>query len=309
MNQRASQAELLGASQARVAQVIDPVDWEHFCAEYWDRKPLYLADGSDRFASLADAATLRRLVESGTPWQYRRLPEMYIDSGFVPHEDLVHEYVDMDGRVARAPRMDRVRQLLLNGATANCFGQEAHFPELMALKLAFAQAFSAEVETSLFYSQKDHPGLAPHYDCGEIFVLQISGRKRWFVSDQRHVNPIVGYGGPVAYDDKAPHATIELEPGDLLYLPRGTFHHACALTEESLHTSVAIKMPSYLDLLQALAGNAADLDAMRDYLPLGGPAAWADARVELVERLRSATALPAYGAAVQRLLGRRIPAR
>ena len=142
MNQRASQAELLGASQARVAQVIDPVDWEHFCAEYWDRKPLYLADGSDRFAPLADAATLRRLVESGTPWQYRRLPEMYIDSGFVPHEDLVHEYVDMDGRVARAPRLDRVRQLLLNGATANCFGQEAHFPELMALKLAFAQTFS-----------------------------------------------------------------------------------------------------------------------------------------------------------------------
>ncbi|WP_434628053.1 JmjC domain-containing protein [Chromobacterium sp. CV08] len=288
-----------------LAELLSPVSLDDFFSEYWDRKPLYIADGSARFAGLADAGRLREIVESGSPWQYRRLPELYLDSGFIPHDQLIVEYTDMDGRRAVSVRQKRVKMLLEAGATANCFGQEAHFPELMRLKKRFAEYFSAEVETSLFYSQQDHPGLAPHYDCVEIFVLQISGHKRWYVSSQRQTNPLVGYGQPVAYDNDAPHAVIDLEPGDLLYLPRGLFHHACALSGESLHTTVAVKMPSYFDLFKALAEVAVGSDDMRGYLPPGGPAAWAAAGPALLDRLSALLEQPAYAAEVQELLGNR----
>jgi len=289
-------------AQGFVGELLAPIGWQRYLDDYHDKQPLYLSGGSRAFSALCDAGQLRALIESGSPWQFRRLPEMYLDGGFVPHEDLVRDYADMDGRPAKAPILARIKAILDAGGTVNCFGQEAHFPALAALKREFAFAFSAEIETSLFYSQKDHQGLAAHYDCVDIFVLQISGSKRWHVSSQRVACPVVGYGAATQYDMEAAHATIELEPGDLLYIPRGTFHHACALTTESLHTSVAVKLPTYLDMMHVLLQTAAQCESMRAYLPVGGRDAWAQARARCAERLASAMRQPSYMKELDRLL-------
>lgn len=295
-------ATTLSESQRALDALFAPVGWSAFQSEYWDRAPLYLSGDRDLFAGLADAGTVRRLIEAGVPWQFRRMPEMYLDGYQVPHTDLVRTYTDMDGREARAPNLSRIARLLAAGATVNTFGQESHFPQLAALRRNFAQAFGAEVEVALFYSQKDHQGLLPHYDCVEIFVLQISGHKRWHLSSQRVEAPVVGYGTATRFDESAPHANIDLGPGDLLYMPRGLFHQAVALSDESLHATVAVKLPMFIDLLQALAQTAPDLDAIRGYLPLGGPTAWAAARPQLLRQLADAMDLPGYGAAVESLL-------
>jgi ribosomal protein L16 Arg81 hydroxylase len=201
------------------------------------------------------------------------MPEMYLDGHKISHDDLVDIYIDMDEREARAPRLKRIRALLEGGATVNSFGQEAHFPKLAEMRKNFALAFGAEVEIATFYSQNGHQGLAPHYDCVEIFVLQIAGSKRWYVSSQRVEAPLVGYGEGTWFVPDAPHAQINLEPGDVLYMPRGTFHHAIAISDESLHATVAVKVPSYIDILTTLAKSAPDLDSMRSYLPLTGATA------------------------------------
>jgi mannose-6-phosphate isomerase-like protein (cupin superfamily) len=290
------------AAQGVIGELLSPIGWQRYLDEYHDRQPLYLSGGAQAFSPLCNAEQLRVLIESGSPWQFRRLPEMYLDGGFVPHEDLVRDYTDMDGRAAKVPILARIKRILEAGGTANCFGQEAHFPALAELKLAFACAFSAEVETSLFYSQKDHQGLAPHYDCVDIFVLQISGSKRWHVSTQRVDSPVVGYGVATGYDTKAAHATIELEPGDLLYIPRGTFHHACALTNECVHTSVAVKLPTYLDMMNVLLQRAAECESVRAYLPVGGSKAWSQASPQFAERLAQAIHQPGFMEALDRLL-------
>lgn len=272
-------------AQTRIDALFSPVGWLGFIEAYWDKQPMHLSGALEQPASIASPTDVRALVETGAPWQFRRVPEIYLDGGVVPHADIVREYVDMDGRVARAANLARIRNLLKVGATFNTFGQEHHFPRLLELKRAFGLAFAAEVEVAFFYSQQNHQGLSPHYDCVEIFAFQLHGVKRWQVSSQRVENPLVGYGTATAYDLAAPHAEIDLEPGDLLFLPRGTFHHALALTPESLHATLAVKVPTILEALQLLLKVASDHPGMRDYLPISN-GSWSQAIPAAIDRLR-----------------------
>ena len=265
-----SNNETIVKARLFVSDLLDPIGWDNFVSEFWQREPLHTSLRAGIFEDYATPAQVRLLVESGAPWQFRRMPEIYLDGERVPHDDLVTTYMDMDGREARAPRLKRIKALLETGATVNAFGQESHFPRLAEARARFAAAFGAEVEIATFYSQDGHQGLAPHYDCVEVFVLQIAGSKRWHVSSQRVTSPVVGYGTGTWFDPSAPHAQIDLEPGDMLYIPRGTFHQAIAQSAESLHVTVAVKMPTYLDMLTALVNAAPNVDAMRDYLPLSG---------------------------------------
>jgi mannose-6-phosphate isomerase-like protein (cupin superfamily) len=293
------------AARQSIVDLIAPVTWHEFTSQYLGKMPLHVSGDAAALGRLAGPAAVRKLIENGTPWQFRRMPEMYLDGLRIPHEDLVNTYVDMDGREARQPRLGRIRRLLQRGATVNSFGQEGNFEGLAWLREIFAHAFDAECEVATFYSQQDHQGLAPHYDCVEIFVLQLHGRKRWFVSSQRVESPVVGYGAGTMFEASAPHAEIVMEPGDLLYFPRGTFHQAIAMSEESLHATVAVKLPSYLDMLSVLVATAPELAAVRADLPVGGALAWAKAKPQLVSQIAAALERPEFDAALQCLLATR----
>lgn len=293
-------------AKKRINAMLSPVGWSGFIEAYWDKQPMHLSGALEEAALIATPIDVRALVESGAPWQFRRVPEIYLDGGVVSHADIVREYVDMDGRTARAVNLARIRNLLQAGATFNTFGQEHHFPRLIELKRSFALAFGAEVEVAFFYSQQNHQGLSPHYDCVEIFAFQLHGVKRWQVSTQRVENPLVGYGTPTAYDLAAPHAEIDLEPGDLIFLPRGTFHHALALTGESLHVTLAVKIPTILEALQSLLKVASDHPGMRGYLPISHRS-WSQAIPAAIERLREISAEREISFEVDELLNVAVP--
>lgn len=98
-------------------------------------------------------------------------------------------------------------------------------------------------------------GFAPHFDDVDVYVLQVEGRKRWRVAA-----PLPGHALPrcssrdfVDAEVGACMLDVELAPGDLLYLPRGTIHQAESLPgAASLHLTVsADHRRSWADLLEA----------------------------------------------------------
>lgn len=102
-------------------------------------------------------------------------------------------------------------------------------------------------------------GFAPHYDDVDVFIVHTAGRKRW-----RVYKPLPGAALPPTpspdFDERrddigAPLLDTVLEPGDLLYLPRGTVHQAEALGREpALHVTVsANQRKTWADLLAAAA--------------------------------------------------------
>lgn len=87
-----------------------------------------------------------------------------------------------------------------------------------------------------------------------MYVLQIEGAKRWrvYAPPRGHVLPRASSPDFCEADLGAPVLDALLEPGDMLYLPRGAVHQAVAAAgPPSLHLTLsANQRRSWLDLLR-----------------------------------------------------------
>jgi len=101
-------------------------------------------------------------------------------------------------------------------------------------------------------------GFAPHYDTHDVFVLQISGSKRWRVHEPVLLSPMPDETWQQrsaevrARAEDRPLIDTDLQPGDCLYLPRGFVHSAVAHGETSIHLTFGIHASTERDVLEAL---------------------------------------------------------
>ncbi|HAE51399.1 MAG: lysine-specific demethylase [Tistrella sp.] len=148
-------------------------------------------------------------------------------------------------------------------------------PGIAALVKMLEQALPARIGTNVYASFGRESAFRAHHDPHDVLVLHLHGRKRWFGFGHQSAHPP---GMPLTDDRLGPvHWEQVLEPGDILYLPRGEIHRASVEGEASLHLTNALLWPRGSDLLHWLAGNglagnglaAGDLD--RD-IPVYGTA-------------------------------------
>lgn len=114
---------------------------------------------------------------------------------------------------------------------------------------------------SAFFSSKGK-GARPHFDDTESLVVQVRGKKVWHVARNEDVPyPPVNYleGDPlpdvlkplVKRPMRAPKKTrrVVLEPGSVLFLPRGWWHSTETL-EDSVHLDLLLATPTWADVLR-----------------------------------------------------------
>ncbi|MEO7177207.1 MAG: cupin domain-containing protein [Allosphingosinicella sp.] len=160
-------------------------------------------------------------------------------------------------------------------------------PPLQRFSRALELLLHQTVDTSLFWSRAG-AGAVVHYDNRDNLVIQLHGRKRWFVSTDppglqnnwRHV------GEPLP--DVQRHRVIDVGPGDLLYIPRGTPHTVDSVSE-SLHLAVLFVPTTLRDVLIAAIDHMSDEDrSLRETARKSGLAAQAAGALErLIAECRS----------------------
>jgi mannose-6-phosphate isomerase-like protein (cupin superfamily) len=131
-------------------------------------------------------------------------------------------------------------------------------PPLQRLARALELLLGQPVDASLFWS-KAGAGAIVHYDNRDNLVFQLHGRKRWYVSTDppglqnnwKHI------GEPVPHLQR--HRVIDVGPGDLLYIPRGTPHTVDSVSE-SLHLAVLFVPTTLRDVLIAAIDLMSDSD-------------------------------------------------
>ena len=87
------------------------------------------------------------------------------------------------------------------------------------------------------------PGLLIHWDEGAVTAIQLAGKKQWYLwepvvelSEVCNVRPLTP-----AELRRSPTMVVTLEPGDVLYVPRGWVHRAVTKSSEpSIHVSIGI---------------------------------------------------------------------
>lgn len=111
--------------------------------------------------------------------------------------------------------------------------------------------FLSGITTALFFGPPHSVGLNVHFDYYNAFILQLSGKKRWRVYSSVFDNPTCERDRFKV--DKstlgAPIIDIELQQGDILYIPRGCPHEPYCIDSHSLHLTVGIKTHCWADIL------------------------------------------------------------
>ncbi|MBE9039694.1 cupin [Oscillatoriales cyanobacterium LEGE 11467] len=122
---------------------------------------------------------------------------------------------------------------------------------------------------NMYCSWPSKQGFNNHFDTHEVFILQIDGTKEWFVFDETMKYPLRKDNGPSHKPPEGePYIHQVLEPGDLLYIPRGHWHYAVACDRPSLHLTLGIRCLTGSDLLDWLIGEFKEEEAWRQNLPL-----------------------------------------
>lgn len=123
----------------------------------------------------------------------------------------------------------------------------------------FLGAPRRRVIASLFFTAAGG-GAVPHFDKNENFTIQLTGAKRWQVGeapmvpaapDSYTLDSVVtpALAPLLAEASRPPERTVDLRPGSLLYVPRGTVHHTKA-GEPSWSLNLSYCASPWLDLLQ-----------------------------------------------------------
>jgi Cupin superfamily protein len=168
------------------------------------------------------------------------------------------------------------------GATLVLQGLHLTRPSVAAFCRSLEETLGHPAQANAYYTPRAAQGLPVHHDTHDVFVLQVSGEKRWLVyepalelplKDQRYSAELGAPGAPV--EDRV------LRPGDMLYLPRGWLHEALTSETDSLHLTVGVNVVTWLDAFKSALGELGDDVRFRRSWRTG------DGADDLVEALRS----------------------
>lgn len=202
------------------------VSSQDFFAKHWRNTPVVLRGESSRFENLLSSADLQRALASPTC----RVKYAYRDSTGAHKE------------FWGSPR--QATDLLAAGLTTCISNIERFSPKLRELcSLYRTQLRSVAPVYVNLYQSPDDGGFNMHFDCMDVFILQVEGRKRWEFSPVRAIENPMGNCLAERMEDfhkmfpKARFQTppqmslrqVVLEQGDVLYLPAGVWHQGRGL--------------------------------------------------------------------------------
>jgi len=220
-----------------LGRLLAPITPRDFLTRYWGRRAVYIPGAADKFAELGfDLPTLTKAVDRRTPEGHLEVRFFGRDGQLTAGPTHPEQYRPDEGLTLQAFRIcDRLERL-----AQFCAG----------IKIGLSLPGTV---TMTGYAVPPGLGFRTHFDCQPNFVLQVEGTKRWRFSARPQVAwpPLnVAYAGratelterypflKVAYPpDERQFEEQRLSPGDVLFLPAGTWHQT-----ESSDLSLSLTM-------------------------------------------------------------------
>jgi hypothetical protein len=245
-----------------------------FADRHWGRVPL-LARGRDRdgFRDLLDLDGVDELLSRrGLRTPFLRLAR---DGAVVDSRSFTGSG-GVGAEIRDQVRDDAVAALFADGSTVVLQALHRTWPAVAAFATGLGTELGHPVQANAYVTPPQSRGFSAHYDVHDVFVLQLAGSKHWTVHAPVHPDPLRDqpwndHADAVASRarDDAPALDAVLEPGDVLYLPRGWLHAATALGGVSAHLTVGVHVVTRFALVEALTALVAGDPRLRESLPLG----------------------------------------
>ena len=223
-------------------RLLAPIGAERFFAEYWQTRMALLPLAADDLTFIRE--TIGPLDPARLAGAAREGSQAWLANEFVAHSVFP---------------MDPTNAAQFQAIGATLYFVNVPLPALTNALADFLGAPRQKVLASLFFTPAGG-GAVPHFDKNENFTIQLTGAKRWQVGETPMVpatpesytlgsTVILPALAPLlATAQRPPERTVDLTPGTLLYVPRGTVHHTGA-GEPSWSLNLSYSPSMWLDLL------------------------------------------------------------
>jgi lysine-specific demethylase/histidyl-hydroxylase NO66 len=168
----------------------------------------------------------------------------------------------------------RAFELFRGGATIVLQGLHRFWEPVTELSRALEIELGHPCQVNAYVTPPGAQGLALHEDPHDVLVLQAFGRKHWEV-----------HGAP--NEPVRDPRRVVLEPGDCLYLPKGTPHAATTQDTLSGHLTVGVHVARWREVVSAAVDLAMRDPSLEDPVPAGWTRDPEALEAELVTRLRA----------------------
>ncbi len=236
-----------------LSHLLHPVTPEIFWQQHFARRSLYIAaseQAEKQFLSLIDWQDIEHVLH------FSQAPHRLVYRG----QNYAHTREDLT----------TTQQLLQQGASLIIEQIDRYHPPLGRFCDTITKELHCRSVINLYLSAPHQKAYPPHYDTHEIFVMQCKGQKDWFVQPETLPHPTNNLRKTWETRPDTPETGYTLNPGDVLYLPGGHWHHALARphTEPSLHLTLGLYPPTGLELLDFLRDTLEQDPIMRKPLPM-----------------------------------------
>ncbi len=225
---------------------IAPCSIERFVEEFWEKQPLHLSRNDERYSKLCNLKGFEDLIRYGNPLEAMHdIVAIKCQKGDELEEKY---YLGSDEK----DLWMKVYNLYSSGYSFIYNRIEKRHDSIARTIKSFERFFGYYCTASLFLSpQGSCKGTLCHYDGVEVFALQLQGTKVWKIYKPQYDLPHTVLSAPrVDESNLEPWGEILMQPGDLLYLPRGFIHDVEKEdADPSLHLTIMVEPCRWMDVL------------------------------------------------------------
>jgi ribosomal protein L16 Arg81 hydroxylase len=259
----------MAAGNFGLEQLLHPLSTAEFFSDYWEKQHLFLQRRDPGyFAKLLTAPDLESLI-SGSDMRYPGI-QLAKGGGYFPPEAYTRNVKHGDESFTGVPDLQKISEQYRQGATVTLPALHRTWEPLGLLCENLQASLDHVPHANAYITPGNAAGFTPHYDVHEVFVLQIAGKKRWTLYEPPielpHRNQVFN---PKTYGPTQPLAHVELNAGDLLYLPRGFVHSTTTSDSYSAHVTIGISVYTWVDLAREFLQSCVDSPQLRQALPPG----------------------------------------
>ena len=228
-----------------------PLSCDHFVRDYFELRHHVTRSSSvheDMRASLGFPRVLRTadLYTMASVWEFK-VGADHSQARMIQPNSFSHDPEWAEGAAVDAAT---IRRAHAKNCTLVFHNVELYWRPVALLSISLSRLFGVYSQANVYYSP---PALAAalhaHQDAQSVFVVQCEGRKTWTLLEPP-VRWKLRYNQRGKAGDRAPEAElnrpleeITLEPGDVLFVPRGMYHHTATPEggEASLHVTIGVE--------------------------------------------------------------------
>lgn len=218
-----------------------------------NKKYIHLKNENSELKEIMSLKNLNDIISTPNYWNKKNFL-LVLDKKNIPFEKystLGDEYGFFD----LSPDPLIVEKFIKKGASLVLNNLNYLSDNIKNLTLDLQKITNGKCQANLYFSMQSHQAFAPHFDTHDVFALHCAGEKVWNIYENFENDPInhqLFKSNPEERAEKCGKIIdqVLLQPGDLLYLPRGQFHDALASRSGAIHIAFGITYMKPLDLFQ-----------------------------------------------------------